>query len=239
MGFVHIQINTLYPCGKRFPRRWKGCLCLVYEPRDPEVRMKFFPLHHESLGKTLFIRLQFIIQTQEWGALSDVFWLKQGLDLLLAILVEDKPITLAPNSARVQPLLVSSPLLESSGMPHEVNDVSEGSEDAPLTFETLVLKHTQFLNTVSKLQVADLLIPLRELAHTDANVAYHLWVLVFPIVWVTLHKEEQVTLAKPMINLLSKDYHKRQQACRPNVVQALLEGLQLSYPQPRIPTNDP
>ncbi|KHN41897.1 Transformation/transcription domain-associated protein [Glycine soja] len=204
--------------------------------RDPEVRMKFFSLYHESLRKTLFTRLQFIIQIQDWGALSDVFWLKQGLDLLLAILVEDKPITLAPNSARVQPLLVSSSILELSGMPHKVNDVSEGSEDAPLTFETLVLKHAQFLNSMSKLQVADLLIPLRELAHTDANVAYHLWVLVFPIVWVTLLKEEQVTLAKPMINLLSKDYHKRQQANRPNVVQALLEGLQLSHPQPRMPS---
>jgi transformation/transcription domain-associated protein len=84
--------------------------------------------------------------------------------------------------------------------------------------------------------VADLVVPLRELAHTDANVAYHLWVLVFPIVWVTLNKEEQVTLAKPMINLLSKDYHKKQQASRPNVVQALLEGLQLSHPQPRMPS---
>lgn len=84
--------------------------------------------------------------------------------------------------------------------------------------------------------MADLIIPLRELAHMDANVAYHLWVLVFPIVWVTLHKEEQVALAKPMITLLSKDYHKKQQGNRPNVVQALLEGLQLSHPQPRMPS---
>ncbi|KAJ6295716.1 hypothetical protein OIU78_023696 [Salix suchowensis] len=117
-----------------------------------------------------------------------------------------------------------------------VADVPEGSEEAPLTFDSLVLKHAQFLNEMNKLQVADLVIPLRELAYTDANVAYHLWVLVFPIVWVTLHKEEQVTLAKPMITLLSKDYHKKQQASRPNVVQALLEGLQLSHPQPRMPS---
>ena len=84
--------------------------------------------------------------------------------------------------------------------------------------------------------MADLIIPLRELAHNDANVAYHLWVLVFPIVWLTLQKEEQVALAKPMIGLLSKDYHKKQQSKRPNVVQALLEGLQLSHPQPRMPS---
>ncbi|XP_022741614.1 transformation/transcription domain-associated protein-like isoform X2 [Durio zibethinus] len=204
--------------------------------KDPEIRMKFFSLYHESLGKTLFTRLQYIIQIQDWEALSDVFWLKQGLDLLLAILVEDKPITLAPNSARVLPLVAPSSLSDNSGMQHQVTEVPEGSEETPLTLESLVLKHAQFLNEMSKLQVADLVIPLRELAHIDANVAYHLWVLVFPIVWVTLQKEEQVALAKPMITLLSKDYHKKQQASRPNVVQALLEGLQLSHPQPRMPS---
>ncbi|CAL5373324.1 unnamed protein product [Camellia sinensis] len=204
--------------------------------KDPDMRMKFFALYHESLGKTLFIRLQYIIQVQDWEALSDVFWLKQGLDLLLAILVEDKPITLAPNSARVRPVVVSGSLPDSSGMQPMVTDVPEGSEEAPLTLDILVSKHAQFLNEMSRLQVADLVIPLRELAHTDANVAHHLWVLVFPIVWVTLHKEEQVALAKPMITLLSKDYHKRQQASRPNVVQAILEGLQLSHPQPRMPS---
>ena len=29
--------------------------------KDPEMRMKFFSLYHESLGKTLFTMLQFII----------------------------------------------------------------------------------------------------------------------------------------------------------------------------------
>ncbi|KAK3007679.1 hypothetical protein RJ639_014816 [Escallonia herrerae] len=204
--------------------------------KDPEIRMKFFSLYHESLGKTLFTRLQYIIQIQDWEALSDVFWLKQGLDLLLAILVEDKPITLAPNSAKVPPLVVSGSVPDCSGMQPMVTDILEGSDEAPLTFDSLVMKHAQFMSEMSRLRVADLVIPLRELAHTDANVAYHLWVLVFPIVWVTLHKDEQITLAKPMIALLSKDYHKKQQASRPNVVQALLEGLQLSHPQPRMPS---
>lgn len=121
--------------------------------RDPEIRMKFFLLYHESLKKTLFARLQYIIQLQDWEAVSDVFWLKQGLDLLLAILVEDKPITLAPNSARVPPLVVSGHLPDSSGMQPQATDVSEAPEDAPLTFDTLVLKHAQFLNEMSKLKV--------------------------------------------------------------------------------------
>ncbi|KAJ4714223.1 transformation/transcription domain-associated protein-like [Melia azedarach] len=204
--------------------------------KDPEIRMKFFSLYDESLGKTLFTRLQYIIQIQDWEALSDVFWLKQGLDLILSILVEDKPITLAPNTAKVLPLVVSGPLPDNPGTQPHTSDVPQCPDDTPLTFDSLVQKHAQFLNEMSKLQVGDLIIPLRELAHTDANVAYHLWVLVFPIVWVTLLKEEQVALAKPMITLLSKDYHKKQQANRPNVVQALLEGLQLSHPQPRMPS---
>ncbi|KAK8962950.1 hypothetical protein KSP40_PGU020559 [Platanthera guangdongensis] len=204
--------------------------------KDPEIRQRFFLLYHDSLGKSLFTRLQFIIQFQDWEAVSDVFWLKQGLDLLLAVLVEKEPINLAPNSARAPPLMVSGPLLDRSGVLPHVPDAPEGLNSFPLTFESLLAKHAQFLNETSKLQVGDLVIPLRELAYADANVAYHLWVLVFPIVWVTLHKEEQVSLAKPIISLLSKDYHKKQQASRPNVVQALLEGIHLCHPQPRLPS---
>ena len=68
--------------------------------------------------------------------------------------------------------------------------------------------------------MVDFVIPLMELAHTDANVAYHLWVLVFPIVWGD--KEEKVALAKLMRTLLLKDDHKKQQASSPIYnVQAL------------------
>ncbi|KAF8410450.1 hypothetical protein HHK36_002979 [Tetracentron sinense] len=203
---------------------------------DHETRQNFFSLYHESLGRTLFARLQYIIQIQDWKALSDVFWLKQALDLLLAILLENEPITLVLNSAHMPPLVPSAFSSIRSGMQQQVTDAPVDFEGGPLTLHSLVYKHTQFLNEMSKLQVADLIIPLRELAHTDSNVAYHMWVLVFPIVWQTLHKEEQIALAKPMITLLSKDYHKKQHTSRPNVVQALLEGLQLSHPQPRMPS---
>lgn len=121
--------------------------------KDPEIRMKFFSLYDESLGKTLFTRLQYIIQIQDWEALSDVFWLKQGLDLILSILVEDKPITLAPNSAKVLPLVASGSLPDGSGTQSHITDVPQGPDDGPLTFDSLVLKHAQFLNEMSKLQV--------------------------------------------------------------------------------------
>lgn len=117
--------------------------------RDPDMRRKFFLLYHESLGKNLFARLQYIIQNQDWEAMSDVFWLKQGLDLLLAILIEEKPITLAPNSARVVPLLPS----QNPGAQHQPPAMPEGPEEVASMFDSIVMKHTQFLSAASKLQV--------------------------------------------------------------------------------------
>ena len=67
---------------------------------------------------------------------------------------------------------------------------------------------------------------LREIAHADSHMAYHLWVLVFPIVWATLaeKKDQQVQLAKPIIQLLSKEHHSKQMQQRPNVVQVCADS---------------
>ncbi len=72
-----------------------------------------------------------------------------------------------------------------------------------------------------QLKVSNLVTSLREIAHADSQMAYHLWVLVFPIVWATLaeKKDQQVQLAKPIIQLLSKEHHGKQTHHRPNVVQ--------------------
>ncbi|WVZ66880.1 hypothetical protein U9M48_016041 [Paspalum notatum var. saurae] len=230
--------STKYPLAFRqeFFHKVERQYMLGLRAKDPEMRKRFFKLYHDSVGKTLFSRLQFIIHSQDWEAVSDVFWLKQGLDLILAILVENEPITLAANSARVPALMIAGPVPDRITLPQQVSDAQENMDGTSLSFDSLVTRHAQFLNEASKLVVADIMAPLKELAFADPNVAYHLWVLVFPIVWVTLHKEEQVALAKPIIALLSKDYHKRQQGCRPNVAQALLEGLHLSHPQPRMPS---
>eukprot|EP00898_Chlorokybus_atmophyticus_P003741 jgi/Chlat1/4368/Chrsp29S04524 len=208
---VFQKVERVYMLGLRSP--------------NPSTRHRFFALYNDSIGRTLFSRLQYIINGQDWGALAGTFWLKQGLDLLLAILVEHEHIALAPNSAHVPPIVAE---------PHEVTPAALAQQ--PEALRNLVNKHVAFVNSMSRCQVSDLIHPLRELAHRDAQVAYHMWVLVFPIVWATLSKDEQITLAKPMIGLLSREYHDKQKEKRPNVVQALLEGISLSQPQPKIPS---
>jgi transformation/transcription domain-associated protein len=123
--------------------------------KDPEMRKRFFKLYHESsaVGRTLFSRLQFIIQQQDWEAVSDVFWLKQGLDLILAILVENVPITLAANSARVPALMIAGPVPDRIALPQQVPDVQESMDGMTLSFDSLTTRHAQFLTEANKLVV--------------------------------------------------------------------------------------
>ena len=69
--------------------------------------------------------------------------------------------------------------------------------------------------------MAHLLAALQQMAHNDDSLAHMLWVLLLPIVWATLgeKKDQHVSLAKPVITLISKGYHERQVSMRPNVVQ--------------------
>ena len=68
--------------------------------RRPDLHGKFFKLYDGAVGNSLFHRLQYILAGQEWDAMADTFWLKQGLDLILSTLADEDHITLAPNSAQ-------------------------------------------------------------------------------------------------------------------------------------------
>ncbi|GAX77356.1 hypothetical protein CEUSTIGMA_g4802.t1 [Chlamydomonas eustigma] len=125
---------------------------------------------------------------------------------------------------------VSLPVIRSQGPP-----ARERFASVPSTVIDMLFKHSQFLKSTGEMRVADMMSALREYSAVDPNVAHHFWVLVFPIVWATLEKQQQIALAKPLIVLLSKDTHQRQAMARPNVVQAILEGISLSQPQPKLP----
>ena len=221
------------------------------QSQEPKLRHAFFQLHNKTIERTLFARLQHIVCGQDWEAMASKFWLKQGLDFLFAILLENEKIHLAPTSSKLRPVWQQTPPLaggrDADGdtpmqRPEgsETGEPDEGGaadEDQVAKYANALLsRHGVFMETVSKLKAADLIYPLSEFAQVDPQVAYHLWVLLFPIVWATLQKEQQLQLAKPMISLLSREFNVQQAAKRPNVVQALLEGISLSQPQPKIPS---
>jgi phosphatidylinositol kinase/protein kinase (PI-3 family) len=192
---------------------------------EPPIRAKFFDLFNRSIVKNLYKRLLYIVQGQDWESLSDSFWLKQALDLLLAVLVQNRTLQIAPGGAKVPALKIE---------PDDMRRSNKESKDK--TNVDQVLGHQiQFLQGMKRLDLSCFLRPLRELAHRDSNIAYKLWVLAFPVVWMNLTLDEQKSLMKPMTNLLSKEYHQKQMMSPCNVIQALLEGVSHSRPPIKLP----
>jgi transformation/transcription domain-associated protein len=108
--------------------------------------------------------------------------------------------------------------------------------ELPAAVGELLQNSVAFMQDQSSVGSEALVSCLIELVQQGAAVAHHLWVLLFPIVWSSLLKEQQTALAKPIIQLLAKEHHTRQAvSLRPTVGQTLLEGISQSQPQPKIP----
>eukprot|EP00887_Chlorella_sp_A99_P004017 scaffold11.g4017.t1 len=95
----------------------------------------------------------------------------------------------------------------------------------PPALSSILKEQVEFMRTQTSLRSEALVSCLIEVLLSDPAVAHHLWVLLFPI----------TALAKPIIQLLSKEHHTRQALLRPTVGATLLEGISLSQPQPKIP----
>ena len=78
--------------------------------------------------------------------------------------------------------------------------------------------------TAGDYKVRQLLESLSEVMLHEDEMAYHFWVLMFPVVWGSLsdNKDNQIFLAKPIIMLLSQEYHHQQAHKRPNVIPVSL-----------------
>lgn len=91
--------------------------------------------------------------------------------------------------------------------------------------------------TLSTSRIRDVIRPMRRLLYYDTQLCHNTWVAVFSAVWSTLSRKEQGDVTQHMIVLLSKEYHIRQSEMRPNVIQALLEGIHSCSPPMSIPAH--
>eukprot|EP00983_Pelagomonas_calceolata_P123933 1161053-Pelagomonas_calceolata.AAC.7 len=69
---------------------------------------------------------------------------------------------------------------------------------SPLKHTQAPLKHmllVSLLGHAGELKLRDLMFAVRECLHADPQMAYHLWVIMFPIVWSTMEKNQQVGVA--------------------------------------------
>jgi transformation/transcription domain-associated protein len=72
--------------------------------------------------------------------------------------------------------------------------------------------------------------PLQRIVFQSSRAAGDLWASVFSAGWTCLTRSEQTSLTVHMNNLLSREYHLKQTELRPNVIQALLQGVHACSP---------
>lgn len=85
-------------------------------------------------------------------------------------------------------------------------------------------KQKAFLDATKTTPISELVTHLRGVLSFETELVYSLWVKVFPLFWDVLSIQQRHDLVKDMIFLLSQNYHTAQADCRPNVIQAILEG---------------
>lgn len=195
--------------------------------QDVEMRNRFMNIFDRSLTRLASSRLSYVLTCQNWDTLSDSFWLAQASQLVLGCVDMNTTARLHPDDFTLYPL---SFLLAGGEKDSRKSDVMVDNQ-----LETFVAERKKFMSDIGDVRVRDLMEPLCQLQHTDPSVAYKLWTTLFPIFWSTLSKDDRIDLEKGMVSLLTREYHQRQLDKRPNVVQALLEGIVRARPRFKVP----
>ena len=195
--------------------------------QDVGMRERFMQIFDKSLAKNITTRLMYIIVAQNWDTLNDSFWLSQALQLIFGAIETGASVKLHDDDFK----------LPSPSQLFDVPRKGGSTDDVMLDdrFEEFFGEHRRFYNSVAEVKARDVLGPLCQLQHTDSNLAYEIWVSIFPLCWSVLVRDDRNELEKGMVTLLTKDYHHRQIDRRPNVVQALLEGSVRSSPRLKTP----
>ena len=177
---------------------------------DSPLRKRFFYIYDTSVDRSLTLRLNYVIAKQDWEYLSDAFWIKYAVELVLSAVSKTDHI----------------PII-GSGKKCTVNSVTRQKEsdvikNGPLEFNTLV----------AEIPPREIIEPLLYLCHFDPEVAHRLWVMVVPKTWQNLTPTEQMSLERSLALLLTKEYHQMQASWRPNNIQSLLEAVGRCDPLP-------
>ena len=197
--------------------------------QDVSLRNRFMSIFDRSLSRTISSRLNYVLTSQNWDTIGDSFWLAQASHLIMGSIEMSVPISLHVEDFRVYPvsLLFGSSLISKEQRKDDI--LIEDKLDA------LVSSQKRFNQEIGDLKTRDLFEPLCHLQHIDSNLAYDIWVKLFPLCLSALSREDRIELEKGMVTLLTREYHSRQMVKRPNVVQALLEGAARARPLFKVP----
>ncbi|KZV89321.1 hypothetical protein EXIGLDRAFT_695695 [Exidia glandulosa HHB12029] len=122
---------------------------------------------------------------------------------------------------------------------HIAEELLLGSVDQDEVIPPLVKQNlagdSVFLDTANNRRLRAVVHPLRRLLYLDPLNAARLWLTMFPAIWSALSRKEQTDLGGHITSLLTREYHIKQVAMRPNIIQTLLEGIHACTPPIALP----
>ena len=210
----------------------EGAFMQGLRARETKIRELFFQLHDTpNQDASLHGRLDYCFNDryQRWDTSKTAFWVKHCLDTVLGGAVMSATTNAAPGVYRLPPLLS----MRNYGS-------ATGQRTSTVTSSTSMLKdHETFLTSLRRMSAEQILVPLRTLCYVSNELAYSMWVSVFPLVWQVLDNEARQSVGGCLQHLLAQDYHTEQTMVRPNNIHAILTGmLRASFVQP-IPSPPP
>ena len=195
--------------------------------QDVAMRNRFLNVFSQNLTPNPTARLFYILRDQNWSILSSSFWLSQAIQLLFGVMDMDSFAGLHQEDFKVWS---PNQLFERSIYDSRVQDLMLDE-----TFEDLMARHQRFYAELGEVKARDVLEPLCHLQHIRPQVAKDIWVALFPLCWHMIAKDERNELEKSMVALMTRDHNSNQADERPNVIQALLEGIVKAQPTCKIP----
>ncbi|KAJ2724937.1 transcription-associated protein 1 [Coemansia sp. Benny D115] len=195
------------------------------QSEDSEMRGRFLATFDANMPAALPVRLNYLLETQNWESVSSTFWLQQCLPLLFASAHQQASLSAfavvgSNRSSRAKSTAASAAAFGT--VRDDAMDVDAEGDAADAS-------------PASAVTVGDIVRPLSRLVLLDTQFAYNTWLSLFPLLWQGLGTKEQHDLTSGIIRLLAKPYHQAQTGARPNVIQAILESFCACQPSPRLP----
>jgi transformation/transcription domain-associated protein len=186
---------------------------------QPHVRGKFVQLLDYHLPRELHQRLLYIVQTQNWEFIGPHFWIKQCIELVLAVADGDQPILPASETQSVR----DEPFQGS-----RIVDVIESMEtELSLSRNRLKLlkaRHEKFLSNAGMVKSSSFVDGVVQLCHEDTSLAFHIWLELFPQTWNLLTEQNLQIISREISPFLCSGAHLTQVDCHPSSIEAFVEA---------------
>ncbi|KAK1343257.1 hypothetical protein QTO34_016035 [Cnephaeus nilssonii] len=173
---------------------------------QPLIRAKFFEVFDNSMKRRVYERLLYVTCSQNWEAMGNHFWIKQCIELLLAVCEKSTPIGTSCQGAMLPSIT-------------NVINLADSHDRAAFAMVTHVKQEPREReNSESKEETGALLSAFVQLCHISTTLAEKTWVQLFPRLWKILSDDSSI------------GSHQVQRDCQPSALNCFVEAMSQCVP---------